>query len=727
MSAGQRNGFMHQLRGVILARDASGYTDAQLLQSFLLQRDEAAFAALVRRHGPMVFGVCRRLLHDLGDAEDAFQATFLVLVRKAASLGRPEQVSSWLYGVAYRTALRARAERAQQRKFERPLVDLPADEPVAELVWQELRPILDRELHGLPEKYRAPLVLCYLEGKSKRQAARQLGRPEGTVSAQLARGREMLRQRLVGRGLALSTGVLVAALSQGTASAAVPATLLTTTVRAAGELAAGKAATAGVIGPPVAALMEGVLRAMLLAKVKIAAAVVLAVGLVAAGMGGIVYQPRAEAGMSFQAGAHRAAFFSQRPKDEKPRDDDAATRKEIEAAVEQLIGQLQRLADEDKVRRQVEERARQEKERWLKVKDAELEKLKDVELAQQLRKAIEIDRQNRALRDIEQALKDLKQTAAGDKAKQAAVSEFDRAFRSMKDQLEGRSPLPPLPKGRSGGGGPGGGSGGFAGGSFAKGAGLADPFGKGSGAGGGSGGFAGGSGFAGGGGLGGGSFGSGAGLPRAKDPETEKQLRDALQRVKELEEYLRKLEQNPPTKQKTDPTAAPGGDAKGKTADNGNRRLGSDNVERTLSEDLFQSTKDAERQAVLDEAKQLYDRQIKEANEQLKELELRRSQLDEKGRSHDDASSSNPPAREVKGIVREVASDGLVRINIGSDQGLAKGQTLEVYRLQPNPTYLGAVRVVEVKAAESVARPLQRAKENPIQTEDLVTNRALAK
>ena len=131
MSVGERNGFMRQLRGVILARDASGFSDAQLLEGFLLHRDEAAFAALVRRHGPMVFGVCRRVLHDPTDAEDAFQATFLVLVRKAASLGRPEQVSSWLYGVAYRTALRAKAQRALHRKFEKPLVDVPAVAPAA--------------------------------------------------------------------------------------------------------------------------------------------------------------------------------------------------------------------------------------------------------------------------------------------------------------------------------------------------------------------------------------------------------------------------------------------------------------------------------------------------------------------------------------------------------------------------------------------------------------------
>src|SRR5262245_53131855 len=221
MAVEQCNGFMRQLRGVILAREANGPSDAQLLEGFFARRDEAAFTALVRRHGPMVLGVCQRVLHDLCDAEDAFQATFLVFVRKAATLRKPERVSNWLYGVAYRTALRARAQRVRQRAFEKPLLDLPSSEPVAELVWQELRPILDQELNRLPDRYRSPLVLCYLEGKTKRQAARQLGRPEGTVSTQLARGRDILRQRLTRRGLMLSAAVLMAALSQETASAAV--------------------------------------------------------------------------------------------------------------------------------------------------------------------------------------------------------------------------------------------------------------------------------------------------------------------------------------------------------------------------------------------------------------------------------------------------------------------------------------------------------------------------
>jgi RNA polymerase sigma factor (sigma-70 family) len=254
-------------------------TDPQLLERFLARRDQAAFAALVRRHGPMVLAVCRRLLADPNDADDAFQATFLVLVRRAASVGRPERLGSWLYGVAYRTALKARANNARRRRHQQPLADVPTDGGVAELVWRELRPVLDEELHRLPEKYRAPVVLCYLEGVSKREAARQLGWPEGTLSTRLHQAREILRGRLSRRGLGLSAVAVAVALSPGAAPAAVPPTLAAAAVAAA-SLAA--------VPAPVAALAEGVLRVMWWNKLKVVAAVLLAAGLLAAGIGGAV-------------------------------------------------------------------------------------------------------------------------------------------------------------------------------------------------------------------------------------------------------------------------------------------------------------------------------------------------------------------------------------------------------------------------------------------------------
>jgi RNA polymerase sigma factor (sigma-70 family) len=251
--------------------------DPQLLERFLRRRDEAAFAALVRRHGPMVLAVCRRLLADAHDAEDAFQATFLVLARKASSLGRPERLGNWLYGVAYRTALKARSHVARRRLREQPLADVPVAGGVADLVWRELRPILDEELERLPEKYRTPIILCYLEGVSKRDAARRLGWPEGTLSTRLHRARALLRGRLTRRGLALSAGVVSAALAQGAAPAAVPAPLMA----AASLVAASRGAA---VPAPVLVLAEGVLRAMWWNKVKLSAVLVVAL-LVAVGLG----------------------------------------------------------------------------------------------------------------------------------------------------------------------------------------------------------------------------------------------------------------------------------------------------------------------------------------------------------------------------------------------------------------------------------------------------------
>jgi RNA polymerase sigma factor (sigma-70 family) len=164
----------------------TGPSDGQLLERYLARRDETAFAAIVRRHGPMVLSVCRRVLKNAHDAEDVFQATFLVLVTKAASVRPRELVGHWLYGVAYRTALKAKALAARRSAKERTMAPQQThhDEPPAD--WQ---PLLDEELQRLPEKYRLPLVLCDLDGKTRKQAARQLGWPDGTLSTRLTRGR----------------------------------------------------------------------------------------------------------------------------------------------------------------------------------------------------------------------------------------------------------------------------------------------------------------------------------------------------------------------------------------------------------------------------------------------------------------------------------------------------------------------------------------------------------
>jgi RNA polymerase sigma factor (sigma-70 family) len=197
MAATQLRKVVRQLRGVLARQDIAGLTEADLWERYVHERDEAAFETLVRRHGPMVLGVCRRILRNEQDAEDAFQATFLVLVRRAASLQSPSRIANWLHGVAYRTALEARSAAARRRAREatvRVRTVMPEDP------WAELWPVLDQELGRLAEKYRAAVVLCDLEGKTRRETARQLGWAEGTVASRLARGRSILAKRLARRG-----------------------------------------------------------------------------------------------------------------------------------------------------------------------------------------------------------------------------------------------------------------------------------------------------------------------------------------------------------------------------------------------------------------------------------------------------------------------------------------------------------------------------------------------
>ncbi|HEX3149669.1 MAG TPA: sigma-70 family RNA polymerase sigma factor [Gemmataceae bacterium] len=260
------NGVIDHLRRAVLTPDGAGLGDGELLGSFIERHDETALAALVRRHGPMVWGVCRRLLNH-HDAEDAFQATFLVLVRKAASIRSREMVGNWLYGVAHQTALLARRTAARRRVREVQVTEMPDIEAVQQDQWPELRPLLDEELSRLPEIYRAVIVHCELEGRSRKETALQLGVPEGTAAGRLARARVLLAKRLAQRGVVVSGGALAAILTQNVASASVPASVVSNTIKVASLLAAGQAAT-GVIPVKVAALTEGVLKAMFLTKLK---------------------------------------------------------------------------------------------------------------------------------------------------------------------------------------------------------------------------------------------------------------------------------------------------------------------------------------------------------------------------------------------------------------------------------------------------------------------------
>jgi RNA polymerase sigma factor (sigma-70 family) len=285
MATNHTSKVFHVLRRAALLRDGAGLTDAQLLEEYLKRQEEAALAALVRRHGPMVWGVCRRILRNYHDAEDAFQATFLVLVRKAASIASAELLANWLYGVAHQTALKARATTAKRTMRERQVKEMPEPAVSDNELWNDLQPLLDRELSGLSDKYRVAIVLCDLEGKTRKEAARQLGVPEGTLAARLARGRKMLAARLARHGLALSAGSLAAVLAENAAQAAVPSLVLSSTIKAASLFAAGQAAAVAGISIQAAALVEGVLKTMFVTKLKIATSIVLGMGLLGIGWG----------------------------------------------------------------------------------------------------------------------------------------------------------------------------------------------------------------------------------------------------------------------------------------------------------------------------------------------------------------------------------------------------------------------------------------------------------
>jgi RNA polymerase sigma factor (sigma-70 family) len=265
MSRAPIHGVLDYLHRAARLQEAADAPDADLLGRYVVGRDGDAFEALVRRHGPMVLAVCRRLLPNAQDAEDAFQAVFLVLVRKAASVRPRDRLAAWLHGVARNAALKARQAANRRRAREKQVPALPDAASVEAGLWNDLAPLLDREVGRLPEKYRLPVVLCDLEGKTRTEAAQQLGWPEGTVAGRLARARALLARRMTGQGVPASAGVLAAVLSQGPARSAVPVSLLFKTVKAAAGVRPAAAS--------VAVITQGVIRAMLWTRLKVAAAV----------------------------------------------------------------------------------------------------------------------------------------------------------------------------------------------------------------------------------------------------------------------------------------------------------------------------------------------------------------------------------------------------------------------------------------------------------------------
>jgi RNA polymerase sigma factor (sigma-70 family) len=367
--------------------------DADLLQRFAQSADQEAFAALVRRHGAMVLGICQRVLPDRHEAEDAFQATFLVLVRKSAGLRQPQQLAAWLHGVARRIAvrLRHRAVRWQALPEDFDAAAPQGPEPLERLAWLELRTILDEEIERLPSRYRLPVILCYLQGQSYAEAARTLGWPAGTVSVRLARSRQLLRARLARRGLGLAAALLASLPGPRLLASLVPPALLTATLKAGSYGAGRQAALAGVVSQRVLTLSEGALRAMWMTKCKSAVLVLLLTGLAWSGLGGLPWRQAQQAQAQASPGIE-----AQEPKEAQPGAEPSPDKRLVE--LERHLKALREKLDE---------------------KQRQLDSL----------------RQGDALLQIEAALQTLKDANAGEPQRRAAVEEFEQAFVRMKRAL----------------------------------------------------------------------------------------------------------------------------------------------------------------------------------------------------------------------------------------------------------------------------------------------------
>jgi RNA polymerase sigma factor (sigma-70 family) len=308
MTSVQAGIVLQHIRRLDPSRPGAAPGDAQLLERFTSRRDEAAFAALVRRHGPMVLSVCRSVLHHEQDAEDAFQATFLVLARKAESIRQPEAVAGFLYEVAYRAAVKAQADAARRRAREQRVMPMTEADPTLDMTLRDLQRVLHEELRRLPDHYRLPLVLCYLEGLSQEAAAGQLGWSKSTLRGRLDRGRERLRRRLAARGVGLSALAFT--------------TVVVPTAAAEALVDAVVQGSAAGLSSRVSVLAEGVIRAMFTSKSHIVTVVLLAVALVAG------------AGALAQAGKEQpAAGQKSEVRDQKPVADEKGDRVEVKGRV----------------------------------------------------------------------------------------------------------------------------------------------------------------------------------------------------------------------------------------------------------------------------------------------------------------------------------------------------------------------------------------------------------
>jgi RNA polymerase sigma factor (sigma-70 family) len=310
MASKQLQPVLTYVRG-LSARGALGrLSDRDLLKRFATGRDDDAFSVVVERYANVVFGVCRRRLRDVQDAEDACQATFLVLARRAASIKKHEALGSWLHGVAYRVAEQLRRDIARRRGRERPVIDVPQADSSVDISWREVCAVLDEELDRLPARMRAPLVLCYLQGQTRDEAAQYLGWSEGTLRGRLQRGRQLLRVRLTRRGITLPVALVAATLAGGSEAGAAPAMLIIRTARAIAGAGTG-AVPAAVLSTRVLTLTEGVLKTMWMTKAKTVAAVVMAAVMLGMGTGTWTYRtlagsPQTETSLVDQPAADQA-------------------------------------------------------------------------------------------------------------------------------------------------------------------------------------------------------------------------------------------------------------------------------------------------------------------------------------------------------------------------------------------------------------------------------------
>jgi RNA polymerase sigma factor (sigma-70 family) len=441
----------------VLRPPDGGLTDGQLLARFIATRDEASFEALVRRHGHMVWRLCLRVLGHFQDAEDAFQATFLVLARRASSVVKRESVGSFLYGVAYRTALDAKAINARRRSREKQVEAMPQPAFIPDET-QDWRPWLDHELNLLPETYRAVIVACDLEGRSRKEAARLLGLAEGTVCSRLTRGHRLLAKRLSRYGLALSGSALAAALTEATASAA-PASLVSATVKVAVLVAAGEFSA---VSTSVAILMKGAFETMLLTKLKLAVGAVMVV--MALSASGLVYRASGQSGSAGKGGSRPATELDVlkqevellklklqvveqklKAQDEELRalraDGKGGSKKEEAGVSEALQEKIQRRKADDR-----EPLRKADELRKLTDLEAERKSLEGVaqqqKIVEEINKLLSHQMKSDPLQQAEAALKALRE-ARDTQAQRKATDALDKALQKLREQQKKEKPDTP--------------------------------------------------------------------------------------------------------------------------------------------------------------------------------------------------------------------------------------------------------------------------------------------